>query len=256
MNATAPGPLIGRGLTSDVFAWENSRVLKLSFDSRPRANAEREFQIARAIHQTGYPCPAVYDLIEVEGRLGIVFERIDGICMFDIVQSKPWRLRSASLQLAELHAQMHALTAPPELPTQREQFDRWIDAAKDLSAEKLQLAREALKEIKGDSLCHGDFHPQNIICSSRGAIIIDWSTGTRGDPLADVARTSSLFLEAEIPSWTPFHMRMIIHVFRTLVNKIYLNRYFQLRPGSPQLLARYAPLQEAAHSAWRSMRVN
>jgi uncharacterized protein (TIGR02172 family) len=257
MIATAPGPLVGKGLTSDVFAWEDDRVLKLFFDWMPRARIEVEFEISRAVHKSGYTCPAPYELIERDGRIGIVFERIEGISMFRAVQAKPWLLRSVSRELAELHAQMHGIFAPRELPTQREQFERWINTAKDLSSAQTQAARQSLETAPGGTaLCHGDFHPQNILYSPKGPIIIDWITGTRGDPIADVARTSCLFLHANIPPGTPFHMRLLIRFFRKLVNQIYLHRYFQLRPGSPNLLQRYEPLQLAATSAWRAMRVN
>jgi aminoglycoside phosphotransferase (APT) family kinase protein len=43
-----------------------------------------------------------------------------------------------------------------------------------------------------DRLCHGDFHPDNIIMSRRGPVIIDWSDATKGNPAADVARTRLL----------------------------------------------------------------
>jgi uncharacterized protein (TIGR02172 family) len=257
MNAIALGRLIGKGLTADVYELDAERVLKLSFDWRRRDRVQLEFDISRWLHAAGVPCPAVHELVEVNGRIGLIFERIDGISMFRSLQSKPWLLRKASRELAEIHARMHEIEAPGGLPSQRDQFERWIHGAHDLSAEELNSAREALEQAQpGSALCHGDFHPENIIYSRRGPIIIDWSTGTRGDPIADVARTSHLFLRAGIPAGTPFHMRLLVNVFRKLVNQVYLARYFQLRPGGRSLLARYGPLQAAAHSAWRCSRFN
>jgi uncharacterized protein (TIGR02172 family) len=257
MNALAPGPLVGRGLTSDVFEWENGRVLKLFFTWMPRPKIEREYNVSRAIQGTGFPAPQVFELIEMDGRLGIIFERIDGISMFRTIQRKPWKLYAGALELAGLHARMHDVKAPPELPTQREQLQGWIDAAKDFSTTELQAARAALAKVpEGESLCHGDFHPENILYSSRGPIVIDWITGTRGDPVLDVARSRSLFLRAAIPEGTPFHMRLVLHTCRAIITKVYLSRYFKLRPGPRHLIESYEPLQRAAHSAWRSLRVN
>ena len=257
MSATVPGPLVGRGLTSDVFEWDAGRVLKLSFDWRSRDKTELEFRVTRAVHNSGYPCPAAHELVKCKGRLGIVFDRVHGASMFEAVAKKPWLLRSASRELAELHVKLHSLKAPAEIPSQREQFERWIAAANDLSTVELEAARNALKQTQpGDTLCHGDFHPQNILYSSKGPVVIDWSTATCGNPIADVARSSWLFLGAPIPPYTQFHMRWMIIFFRKLVNKIYLRRYFELRPGSPKELEPYAPLELAVLSAWRSQRVN
>jgi len=257
MKAIRPGPLVGRGLTSDVFEWDAGRVLKLSFDWRARDKTELEFRISRAVHNSGYPCPAAHELVECNGRLGIVFDRVNGISMFEAVARKPWLLPSASRELADLHVKLHSLKAPFEIPSQREQFERWIAAAGDLSPQQLEAARNTLEKVQpSETLCHGDFHPQNILYSSKGPVVIDWSTATRGNPIADVARSSRLFLGAPIPPHTQFHIRWMIIFFRKLVNKIYLRRYFELRPGSPRELEFYEPLQLAALSAWRSQRVN
>ena len=257
MKTMIPGALVGRGLTADVFEWEPGRVLKLSFDLRPREKTELEFRMSRAVYGSGFPCPAAHEIVEHDGRLGIVFDRVDGVSMYQAVAKKPWLLRSASRELAELHVQLHSIKAPPEIPSQREQFERWIAAASDLSSEQIDAACAAMKQApEGDVLCHGDFHPQNIIYSSKGPVVIDWSTATRGHPLADVARSSWLFLGAPIPRDTPFHMRLLIIFFRKLVNRIYLRRYFELRAGSPRMLEMYEPLELAGLSAWRSQRVN
>src|SRR5262249_24371676 len=44
-----------------------------------------------------------------------------------------------------------------------------------------------------DALCHGDYHPDNVLLSARGPLVIDWENAALGDPLADVARTLLLF---------------------------------------------------------------
>ena len=45
-----------------------------------------------------------------------------------------------------------------------------------------------------DKLCHGDFHPSNVIVQDDGAVyVIDWSHVTQGNASADAARTYLLF---------------------------------------------------------------
>ena len=41
----------------------------------------------------------------------------------------------------------------------------------------------------GDRLCHGDFHPMNILGDVSQPVIIDWPDARRGDPAADVCRS-------------------------------------------------------------------
>ncbi|MFD1910018.1 phosphotransferase family protein [Paenibacillus rhizoplanae] len=44
----------------------------------------------------------------------------------------------------------------------------------------------------GEKLCHGDFHPDNILMDDK-LWVIDWMTGVRGNPAADVARSVIMF---------------------------------------------------------------
>ena len=251
---TEKGKLIGRGFTAQVYAWDDGRVLKLFERWRPAAKVEKEFAITRAVHAAGLPVPSVHELVEVDGRKGIVFERVDGRSMFGQVVARPWQLFAAARQLAELHAQLHAIKAPAELPTLREQVSGWIDAAAELStAEKEELRRCLATLPDGDALCHGDFHPANILLSARGPIIIDWSSATRGQPLGDVARTSHLFEVADLPEESPRHILWLFKVARAALHRTYLKHYFQLRPGNPGELEAWRPVQKAAAAVWRQL---
>jgi aminoglycoside phosphotransferase (APT) family kinase protein len=77
-----------------------------------------------------------------------------------------------------------------------------------------------------DRLCHGDFHPDNIIMSRRGPVIIDWSDATKGNPAADVARTRLLIsvgapVEGRISGWLAKLARKRV---LSLYTKLYLAR--------------------------------
>jgi uncharacterized protein (TIGR02172 family) len=226
--------LVGKGSRSDVYAWGEGRILKLLHSWVPANRAEREYRATRAVHAAGLPAPAAYELVEVEGRRGIVFERVEGISMLKFVQARPWTLFSAARQLAELHAQMHRRVAPVELPSQREWIARGIDEAGDLSATDKQAARSRLKDLPdGTALCHGDLHPENILFTERGPVVIDWGTATRGHPHGDVACTLRLMRNAGLPPWAPVYVHLLLKCSRGLLYRSYLGRYFQLHAGTP-----------------------
>ena len=42
---------------------------------------------------------------------------------------------------------------------------------------------------EGERLCHGDFHPLNILGPPGSEILVDWLDAMRGDPAADVCRS-------------------------------------------------------------------
>jgi Ser/Thr protein kinase RdoA (MazF antagonist) len=162
-------------------------------------------------------------------------------------------LIAAAREMAELHAQLHSHRAPEGLPTQRAQIEDWIARGKDLSDSERAEAKAALANLRdGEAICHGDFHPENILITAKGPLIIDWSTGTRGNPIGDVARTASLLKRAEIPPDWSFYLRTLVTISRHFLLRFYLQRYFKVRPGRRDELEAWEPIQKAAISAWRA----
>ncbi|MBI9050486.1 MAG: phosphotransferase [Anaerolineaceae bacterium] len=227
--------LIGSGRTADVYQHGEGRILKLYQKWISDNVVEQEFNITRTIYDAGFPVPKTFEIIQHEGRFGIVFEHITGISMLDELQARPWNLFTVARQLAELHTNMHEILAPAEFPNQRKQIADGIDAASQINDANKRFLQNHLSRLpKGDSLCHGDFHPDNIILSPHGPIIIDWMTGTHGNPLADVARTCMLFQISGLPPGIPAHMRLLINLFRSVLNRQYLKHYLKLRPAKQQ----------------------
>jgi Ser/Thr protein kinase RdoA (MazF antagonist) len=237
------GKPIARGLTAEVFVWDETRILKLFRDGRSPDQVEYEARIARVVHSAGLPVPAVGEIVEVNGRRGLLYERVDGLSMIDSMGQKLWTLSPSARLGAELHADMHARSTVPELPFQRAELAKHIRAAQMLPPDLQRAALRALDTMPdGDRLCHGDVWPGNVLMSSRGPIIIDWICATRGNPLADVARSSVLLLGAlASPPFSRLQKAIIRRVHGT-----YLRRYFQLRPGDQAQCKAWRPIVAAA----------
>jgi aminoglycoside phosphotransferase (APT) family kinase protein len=245
-------PIVGKGFCSDVYAWGDGRVLKLFHPWVPRATGEREYRVTRWVHAAGLPAPAVFDLVDVTGRCGIVFERLDGPSLYAYVQARPWTLFRAVRQFAELHARIHRCACPVELPSQRERIAGGIEAASDLSAEARRSALSRLAELPdGTALCHGDFHPGNVLLTPRGPVIIDWGAATRGHALGDVARTSRLIRLASLPPWAPRHMHVLLTCTRALIHRAYLRRYLQRNAGTRRQIDAWREPLAAEARTWR-----
>jgi aminoglycoside phosphotransferase (APT) family kinase protein len=241
------GDRIGRGYTADVYAWEPGRVLKLFHSGQDVERAEREFRVTRTVHAAGLPVPAVYELVEVGGRRGIVFERVDGPSLLGYVQARPWKLPWSIGLLAALHTLVHQCPAPVSLPAHRE----WIAdrvAIAPLIAGVRDAARRRLATLPdGETVCHGDFHPGNILITRRGPVIIDWGRATRGHPLGDVACTARLIRTAALPPWAPTFMHLTLRATRPILYRKYLAGY-QRRAGGTraEVEAWLGPLSAAA----------
>jgi aminoglycoside phosphotransferase (APT) family kinase protein len=244
--------VVGRGFTSDVYAWGPGRVLKLFHAWVPHERAERELLVTRAVYAAGLPVPKPYELLLVGGRAGIVFERVEGISMLAHFQKTPWRLFAAIGQLADLQARMHGTPGPLELPSQRDRLAMGIEKSSVLSAPEKEAACAALAGLPdGTAICHGDFHPENVLFTGNGPVIIDWSSGSRGDPLGDVACTARLIRIAKLPPWTPAYMHHILKCSRILLHRAYTRKLLRhYRATRQQIRAWEVPLSAAA-TFWR-----
>src|SRR5215813_9280294 len=112
-----PGKLIGQGRTAEIYAWGDNEALKLYFAGSAASWVESEAQVSRAVAATGLPVPATGEVLEVDGRIGILFERVLGPSMLQQFSAKPWTVAHSLHVFTELHLAMHTRSVP-ELPSQ------------------------------------------------------------------------------------------------------------------------------------------
>lgn len=222
------GQIIGLGRTAEILVWDDNRILKLFREDWSLSSVKWEENVARTVSEAGLPVPAVYGIVEVDGRHGIIYDNVDGPSMLGELVSKPEELEHFASVFAKLHAQMHSLEIRG-LASQRQQLEKKIHNAKPLSEDKRKAALKALDKLPDDNvLCHGDFHPDNILMSTRGPTIIDWNDATQGNPRADVVRTLLLLQQGE--PLQPFKLDAEqIQSMRNLFIDTYLRRYAQIR---------------------------
>lgn len=217
--------IIARGNTADVFEWGENKVLKLFKADIPKEAIENEYRINSELYKCNFPVVATYELIELHGRIGIVYEKMEGFTMSKLIACKPWRIAREARRLAQLHERIHR-NVNLYLPYQKEKIRRNIaltELLDDYVKKKLYDYIEKLPD--GNVLCHGDFHPDNILISESRTVIIDWMDATIGNPLADVARTSIILRFAAVANDRPCIERSILNWLRYKFYSEYIDQY-------------------------------
>jgi uncharacterized protein (TIGR02172 family) len=243
---TSAGARIGEGRTAEIYTWGDHQVLKLFHTGVPPENVDYEARIAKIITKAGVSAPVFGGVVEVNGRRGILYEYIQGISMRRQMQENPWHLLRFARQFAEVHAAVHERSAL-ELPSQHERIGQRISRAHRLSEtskSRLLSRLEALPEA--NNVCHGDFHPDNILVSPHSLMVIDWTDAKRGSPAADIARTTILLTESALPAHLNPAARLFFNGFRRLFYHAYMSRYAQIRPLALAEVQAWIPLQAAA----------
>lgn len=223
------GNVIARGRTAELFDLPENRVLKLFYDWVSPQSVKQEYEISLQIYKAGVPIPQVFDMIAHEKRQGIVYEKISGFTMLQMLGSKPWQVVKHSRTLAELHNKMHQI--PLEgFPSFRDHWLKNIERVPNLSESiKRKLIDQVTQLPDTNHLCHFDFHPDQVIYTKNGPVILDWMTACAGHPAADVARTQILLTIGKPPDASVW-MKILASLLGKIANFYYLKRYQEMNP--------------------------
>lgn len=182
------GPPIGSGKEAEVYRYLPGWVIKLTRWRRDHAPARREDAILQALAPTGL-APAGGGVVQIGPRWGVVMEHVEGPVLADRLGTPDGVAEVLDVML-KLHRRMHQLAAPSGLPPLKERLVRNIEGTRLLDEATRRRLLDSIPALPGrDRLCHGDFHPYNILGTGDGARIVDWIDASAGDPAADVCRT-------------------------------------------------------------------
>ena len=240
---------VAEGTDAEIFGWEDGQVLRL-LRAGVSDNALAYEEAAMRAGRAALPLvPSVVGRVEVDGRPGLVMERVDGQDLVRLLSRKPWTVSRVGTITGDVHAQLHDVVAPPAFITPDARARLWI-ASPIVPEHARRAALEQLESLPdGDRLLHGDFHPGNILMSARGPVVIDWSGATRGDPHADVARTLMLIRIGALAPGTPLVVRAGAAVARRLIIRSYTGAYRRGRALDAGLLRRWTIINLAARFA-------
>jgi uncharacterized protein (TIGR02172 family) len=244
------GQLIGQGNTAEVFAWGENQILKLFRSEFSNDGIEREYYISREVEKLDLPVPKTGQMIELEGRKGICYDRAAGKSMLDQFMSSPFSIGKISKQLAKLHHQIHQCKVQG-FPNLKNNI-RWNINHTQLTDKQKEAVINILDHLPEDNtLCHSDFNPGNIITDFKKSVIIDWGAACAGCPSADVARTLMLLRDAVLPEYIPEPMKLAMNVMRHRLAKLYLKHYKRISGITEEEIGNWRiPLIAARLNEW------
>lgn len=208
---------LGEGYTASVYAY-HGRALKV-YHSMPLEYVQKEAAAQSFAHVMGLSVPRVFDVYTLEdGRPAIEMEALEADVLFERRMASEMR-NQALKAFIELQVETHlvsgeeaikgGLDAGGRLLTLETMVARmrWRISHNPylIEPQKEWLLREiddlADKQIQGLNtlrLCHGDYHPHNVMLSREVSAaprlwIIDWLDATVGFPAADACRTLLIF---------------------------------------------------------------
>ena len=212
-------------------------VLRLYPDYRGSEDAVWESSVQNTLKEQGYPAPRAYIVCTDRAILGGAFY------LMEFLPGTPlWNAPAETIpeMLGKTHADLHKIDPQPLIKSLNEQgFDKnryqfrkdffdalaiaaqgtdfpWIRAMLDW------LARNHPPEPEHLAICHGDFHPLNILVQDGKVTgVLDWHLSI-ADPVLDIANTVRLIMMikhlsvpgADSVDWEKF-LEMYLDAYRT-----------------------------------------
>lgn len=204
--ASLLGDVIARGTRSCVRAYGRGAVIKIPDRSTPGDWILVEARYTAAVRDAGAPAPQLLGMEQVGGRPASVWERVRGPSMWECAVDRPDRCAEYGALLAGLQLSLFDLVPPVSLPRQRDRLASKIRRSAELVDASVAGALSGWPQTTHPPrMCHGDLHPSNVILTDSGPVIVDWFDVSRGDPIADIAR-SSILMSSEDAADLPQHL--------------------------------------------------
>jgi Ser/Thr protein kinase RdoA (MazF antagonist) len=189
MSTIRLGKRLGIGKEAEVYEFGDA-VLKLYKAGVPKGSAFREAAHLSIVEARGLACPSPLAVERFGERWGIVMTRANGRSFADAIAHEPVHTARILTAMAELHLAIHRQPGTG-LGGLKARLAAHIGRAAGLLGEVRQrrLIDELATLPDGDRLCHGDFHPWNILGQPGAATVVDWLDACSGPPAADVCRS-------------------------------------------------------------------
>jgi aminoglycoside phosphotransferase (APT) family kinase protein len=158
------GPLLGSGRTADVYALDGPWVLRRYRDG---IDPTGELAVMSYLAASGFPVPRIGPPAEEALPTDLVMQRLHGPTLAEALLAGTVTEDEGAQLLARLLRELHAI--PPRLSQDPE-----------------------------DRILHLDLHPENVVLTPGGAMVIDWLTAVEGPPALDRAMAALILAQAAL----------------------------------------------------------
>ena len=214
------GKIIGVGNTAKVYEWEEGKVLKLFHEGYPQEDILNEYHNARTIGHMNFAKPDAYEIVTHEESTGIIYDKVEGESLLDWVM-KTGNLPGCAEYMASLHKAI-LKNVVSDLPNYKDFLKHHINNANIELGQKQEVIQRIGQLPEGDTLCHGDFHPGNILLSEDRVSVIDFMNLCHGHYLYDIART--VFLVEYTPNPKEAQDKDLLGYFKKTLAELYLQQ--------------------------------
>lgn len=235
------GAKLAEGACAEIYEWGpgDGQIVKLAKPNTNLFALERELRHCHIAYGLGLPVPQPYDLVEADGRHGIVLARASGQSLLQafVANALSMTPRHASepdqdpLQARVTARALHLIHSrtSDEMPSQPASLERDIRRTLHLTDREKDAVMGLLDAApKRRQLCHGDPNPGNFLLTEGGVVVVDWNNATLGNPEADLAEYILMMRYAQLPRGMPQQAVSLFETSRDWSIRLFTTEYQKL----------------------------
>ena len=219
---------IGAGACGEVFRLDDETIIKLYYPRVKKEESEQEKALAKKAFVMGVPTAISYDIVEADGRTGVVYELIKSKTIGELIRGDEDHLEEYVDMYAAVCRQIHGIEAEPgQLPSFKDINRSDIPNVTGITEEERAYLHRFLDLIPDRMNClHGDLNINNIMVQNGECCLIDMGEFSTGTPMFDLSRIlfSMEFAGAakgEFNSFYKLPQDIVTHILH-----LFLEKYF------------------------------
>ena len=182
--------LLAEGAQARVYHYGDDKVLRVMRRPEDETLLKNEIAVIGALRDAGVLVPKTYEYMQIGDHPAAMSEKIKGISLMEYLNRHPLGVVQVGRWLGERHLQLAGAASEVTLQPGRERSRYIVGQSEWLDESRMDFVLSLIDGLPdGSDLCHGDFHPGNILRQGDQNYIIDWVGVYRGDLLSDAANT-------------------------------------------------------------------
>ena len=189
--------IIGQGAKGTVYRYNEDTIIKVykSLDALPAIKRERE--LARKAFVLGIPTAISYDVVQVDGKFGSVFELLDAKSYSQLMLDDPANRDKYIADFALLLRKIHDTPVKADdMPDIKGLVRNWVSVAAPFipGEEAVKIAMLVEKTPDTLNMLHCDYHTNNVMLQNGETLLIDMDTLSHGHPIFELANVHISFV--------------------------------------------------------------
>lgn len=182
--------VIGRGACGECYRIDDETIIKLYYGNADIDWIEHEKSLSKKAFVMGIPTAISYDIVEANGRKGVVYELIKSKTLGELIRADHAKLDEYVKMYADTCKKVHAIhTSDTEIPSFKEANRADIAKITGITDEERQYLYRFLDLVPdGDTCIHGDLNINNIMVQGDECCLIDMGELSTGTPMFDISR--------------------------------------------------------------------